>query len=112
MSLGGKDGGEEKEERRMKGALQRVKGAEETKITKYKCISHPFSTYVCTFSFPRFCSSFPLPPFPSFPLSPSPSSFQPIEELEAEMLHGQKLQGPLTAKEVHDVLVNDGKVDE
>jgi glycerol-3-phosphate dehydrogenase (NAD+) len=37
---------------------------------------------------------------------------KPIEELEVEMLGGQKLQGPLTAKEVHDVLVNDGKVDE
>ncbi|CAI8008948.1 Glycerol-3-phosphate dehydrogenase [NAD(+)], cytoplasmic [Geodia barretti] len=37
---------------------------------------------------------------------------KPIEELEAEMLQGQKLQGPLTAKEVHEVLVNDGKVEE
>lgn len=37
---------------------------------------------------------------------------KPIEELETEMLGGQKLQGPLTAKEVHDVLVADGKVEE
>jgi glycerol-3-phosphate dehydrogenase (NAD+) len=37
---------------------------------------------------------------------------KPIEELEAEMLQGQKLQGPLTAKEVHEVLVNDGKAEE
>ena len=45
-------------------------------------------------------------------LSPPPPPLQPIEELESEMLQGQKLQGPLTAKEVHEVLVNDGKVDE
>jgi glycerol-3-phosphate dehydrogenase (NAD+) len=37
---------------------------------------------------------------------------KPIEILEAEMLQGQKLQGPLTAKEVHDVLLKDGKVDD
>ena len=46
---------------------------------------------------------------PSLPLS---LSLQPIAELEAEMLQGQKLQGPLTAKEVHDVLSNAGKVEE
>ena len=37
---------------------------------------------------------------------------QPIEVLEAELLNGQKLQGPLTAKEVHDVLEEDGRVEE
>ena len=39
-------------------------------------------------------------------------SLQPIEVLEAELLNGQKLQGPLTAKEVHDVLVEDGKTEQ
>lgn len=34
-----------------------------------------------------------------------------IEELEAEMLNGQKLQGPLTAKEVHDVLLKDERTE-
>lgn len=37
---------------------------------------------------------------------------KPIEVLEAEILAGQKLQGPLTAKEVHDVLLADKKVEE
>ena len=37
---------------------------------------------------------------------------KPIEVLEAELLNGQKLQGPLTAKEVHDVLEEDGRVEE
>ena len=37
---------------------------------------------------------------------------QPLETLEQEMLDGQKLQGPLTAKEVHDVLSQDGRTDE
>lgn len=34
---------------------------------------------------------------------------KPIEVLEAEMLNGQKLQGPLTASEVHEFLKKDGK---
>ncbi len=38
---------------------------------------------------------------------------QPIEELEAEMLNGQKLQGPLTAKEVNETLnKSDGNISE
>jgi len=38
---------------------------------------------------------------------------QPIEELEAEMLNGQKLQGPLTAKEVYEALTKgEGNTDE
>ena len=76
MSLGGKDGGEEKEERRMKGALQRVKGAEETKITRYKCISHPFSTYTVRMHllFPTFLFFLP----PSLPFRPSHSLPLPL----------------------------------
>ena len=38
--------------------------------------------------------------------------FQALDELEAEMLGGQKLQGPLTAKEVHDVLAQDNRTEE
>lgn len=38
------------------------------------------------------------------------SSGKSFEELEAEMLNGQKLQGPLTAKEVHEYLTKQGKV--
>ena len=37
---------------------------------------------------------------------------QSFEKLEAEMLNGQKLQGPLTAKEVHEYLVKEGKCNE
>ncbi|XP_074310754.1 glycerol-3-phosphate dehydrogenase [NAD(+)] [Silene latifolia] len=36
---------------------------------------------------------------------------RPFEELEAEMLQGQKLQGVLTAKEVYDVLKNKNWLD-
>lgn len=37
---------------------------------------------------------------------------QPFEELEAEMLNGQKLQGPLTAKEVYEYLEKEGKIEQ
>lgn len=37
---------------------------------------------------------------------------QSFEVLEAEMLDGQKLQGPLTAKEVHEYLTKEGKTDQ
>lgn len=37
---------------------------------------------------------------------------QSIEELEKEMLNGQKLQGPATAAEVHLILKNKNLVDE
>lgn len=37
---------------------------------------------------------------------------KPLEQLEAEMLNGQKLQGPLTAKEVHEVLLKDKRTEE
>ena len=37
---------------------------------------------------------------------------KPLEQLEAEMLNGQKLQGPLTAKEVHEVLIKDKRTEE
>ena len=40
------------------------------------------------------------------------SLLQPIEVLEAEMLNGQKLQGPLTAKEVYTILEKDGHTEE
>lgn len=38
-------------------------------------------------------------------------SSQSIEQLEKEMLNGQKLQGPLTARELHQVLKHKGMVD-
>lgn len=37
---------------------------------------------------------------------------KPIEVLEAEMLNGQKLQGPLTAKEVYTILEKDGHTED
>lgn len=37
--------------------------------------------------------------------------FQTIEELEKEMLNGQKLQGPQTAEEVNYMLKNKGMED-
>lgn len=37
---------------------------------------------------------------------------QSFEVLEEEMLNGQKLQGPLTAKEVHDILLKEKRMDE
>ena len=37
--------------------------------------------------------------------------FQSVEELETEMLGGQKLQGPPTAQEVHKLLAEKGKID-
>lgn len=37
--------------------------------------------------------------------------FQSIEELEKEMLNGQKLQGPLTSAEVYHILKQKGLVD-
>ena len=36
------------------------------------------------------------------------TSVQSFEELEAELLDGQKLQGPLTALEVHEYLEKEG----
>ncbi|KAK8757661.1 hypothetical protein V5799_004714 [Amblyomma americanum] len=42
--------------------------------------------------------------FPAFP-------FQSIEELEAELLNGQKLQGPETAEEVHVMLKEKNMLD-
>ena len=36
---------------------------------------------------------------------------QSFEELEAELLDGQKLQGPLTAMEVHEFLTKEGKTE-
>ena len=38
-------------------------------------------------------------------------SSQSIEQLEKEMLNGQKLQGPLTARELHSILQHKGMVD-
>lgn len=38
-------------------------------------------------------------------------SSQPIEQLEKEMLNGQKLQGPPTARELHSILQHKGMVD-
>ncbi|XP_064387436.1 glycerol-3-phosphate dehydrogenase [NAD(+)], cytoplasmic-like isoform X2 [Halichondria panicea] len=40
------------------------------------------------------------------------TSGKSFEVLEAEMLDGQKLQGPLTAKEVHEYLTKEGKTDQ
>ena len=37
--------------------------------------------------------------------------FQPIEEIERELLNGQKLQGPETAREVHTMLVQQNLTD-
>ena len=37
---------------------------------------------------------------------------QSFDVLEEELLNGQKLQGPLTAKEVHDILQKENKMDE
>lgn len=37
--------------------------------------------------------------------------FQSLEELEKEMLNGQKLQGPATAAEVHTILKNKDLLD-
>lgn len=39
------------------------------------------------------------------------SSSQSIEQLEKEMLNGQKLQGPQTARELHSILQHKGLVD-
>lgn len=39
------------------------------------------------------------------------SSPQSIEQLEKEMLNGQKLQGPQTARELHSILQHKGLVD-
>lgn len=36
---------------------------------------------------------------------------KPIEQLEKEMLNGQKLQGPPTARELHSILQHKGMVD-
>lgn len=38
-------------------------------------------------------------------------SSQSIEQLEKEMLNGQKLQGPQTARELHSILQHKGLVD-
>lgn len=38
-------------------------------------------------------------------------SSQSIEQLEKEMLNGQKLQGPQTAQELHSILQHKGLVD-
>lgn len=38
-------------------------------------------------------------------------SSQSIEQLEKEMLNGQKLQGPLTARELHSILQHKDLVD-
>lgn len=60
----------------------------------------------------------PPPTRPSCPRS-APSHFpsrgtlftQSIEQLEKEMLNGQKLQGPQTARELHSILQHKGLVD-
>lgn len=39
------------------------------------------------------------------------TSGKTIEQLEAEMLNGQNLQGPITAKEVNYMLANKGMED-